>query len=251
MVKLKLNKAKIQEIKMLNLEQFFAKINEFTYSELFETELEGYDNLKDIWDILKRIQKGFVSSKVKPELLGKVMPGAKLLGNDIFLGKNSVIHPGALVQGPTIIGENVEIRHSAFVRGNVIIGDNSVVGHCTEVVRSIFLPGAKAPHFNYVGDSILGTGVNLGAGTKLSNLKNDGSNVKTRIEEHIVDTGLRKFGAILGDNCLLGCNSVTNPGTILASGCRVYPCAVTSGYHPANTIVKLRQNLTTAISQSL
>jgi bifunctional N-acetylglucosamine-1-phosphate-uridyltransferase/glucosamine-1-phosphate-acetyltransferase GlmU-like protein len=113
------------------------------------------------------------------------------------------------------------------------------------------LPGAKAPHFNYVGDSILGTGVNLGAGTKLSNLKNDGTNVKTRIEEHVVDTGVRKFGAILGDNCLLGCNSVTNPGTILGAGCRVYPCAVVNGYHPANTIIKLRQNQTTAVSKSL
>ncbi|MGM0599619.1 MAG: glucose-1-phosphate thymidylyltransferase [Candidatus Rifleibacteriota bacterium] len=236
---------------MLDFIKFFSKVSEFPCPELFEDELEGFKKLENIWDILTRIQNGFVGSKVSPQILGEVKEGAILDGDDIYIGKGSVVHPGALIKGPTIIGENVEIRHSAFVRGNVIIGDNSIVGHCSEIVRSVMLPGAKAPHFNYVGDSILGTGVNLGAGTKLSNLKNDGTNVKTRIEEHVIDTGIRKFGAILGDNCLLGCNSVTNPGTILGSECRVYPCAVVSGYHPQHTIIKLRQNLTAAIYESI
>lgn len=236
---------------MLDLEKFFSKISEFPCPELFAKELEGYVTLENVWDILKRIQKGFTGTRVKPEILGKVEEGAILQGNDIYIGKGSVVHAGALVCGPTIIGENVEIRHCAYVRGNVIIGDGAVVGHCSEIVRSIMLPGAKAPHFNYVGDSILGSGVNLGAGTKLSNLKNDGSNVKTRIEEHVVDTGVRKFGAILGDNCLLGCNSVTNPGTILGANCRVYPCAVVNGYHQPGTIIKLRQNLINVISEDL
>ncbi|GAB4274911.1 MAG: glucose-1-phosphate thymidylyltransferase [Candidatus Rifleibacteriota bacterium] len=236
---------------MLELEKFFSRISEFPCPELFEKELEGFDPLENVWDILKRIQKGFVKNKVKPEILGEVHPGATLVGKDIFIGKGSVVHPGALICGPTIIGENVEIRHCAYVRGNVIIGDGAVVGHCSEIVRSVMLPGAKAPHFNYVGDSILGTGVNLGAGTKLSNLKNDGSDVKTRIGEHVVDTGVRKFGAILGDNCLLGCNSVTNPGTILGPNCRVYPCAVVNGYHEAGTIIKLRQNQVSVILEPL
>lgn len=236
---------------MLDIENFFSRICDFPFPELFQKELEGHVTIENIWDILKRIQKGFVAQRVKHEILGTVEPGAILQGNDIFIGKGSHVQAGALVCGPTIIGENVEIRHCAFVRGNVIIGNDAVVGHCSEIVRSVMLPGAKAPHFNYVGDSILGTGVNLGAGTKLSNLKNDGSNVKTRIEEHVVDTGVRKFGAILGDNCLLGCNSVTNPGTILGPDCRVYPCAVVNGYHQAGTIIKLRQNLATAVSEKL
>ncbi|MFZ5949158.1 MAG: DapH/DapD/GlmU-related protein [Candidatus Rifleibacteriota bacterium] len=236
---------------MLDLEKFFSRIAEFPCPELFAKELEGFVTLENIWDILKRIQKGFVGPRVKPEILGKVEPGAILEGNDIYIGKGSVVQAGALISGPTIIGENVEIRHCAYVRGNVIIGNDAVVGHCTEIVRSVMLPGAKAPHFNYVGDSILGTGVNLGAGTKLSNLKNDGSNVKTKIDELVIDTGVRKFGAILGDNCLLGCNSVTNPGTILGSNCRVYPCAVVNGYHPAGSIIKLRQNLVNVISEKV
>lgn len=236
---------------MLSINEFFARLPEFICPELFAEECEGYARLENIWDVLRRIQAGFTANKVNPQILGTVEDGAFLRGNDIFLGKGSVIEAGAMVCGPAIIGENVEIRHGAFVRGHVIIGNGSVIGHASEVVRSVFLPGAKAPHFNYVGDSILGSGVNLGAGTKLSNLKNDGSNVRTHIGEHMVDTGIRKFGAILGDNCLLGCNSVTNPGTILEPDCRVYPCASIQGHFSAGSIIKLRQNLETAISQKL
>lgn len=236
---------------MLEIKDFFSRLQEFICPELFETELEGFSQLENIWDILRRIQSGFTTKYVKPEILGTVEEGAFLRGNDIYIGKGSVVEAGAMVCGPAIIGENVEIRHGAFVRGHVIIGNGSVVGHCSEVIRSVFLPGAKAPHFNYVGDSILGSNVNLGAGTKLSNLKNDGSNVRTRIEEHVVDTKIRKFGAILGDNCLLGCNSVTNPGTILEPDCKVYPCASIQGHFAAGSIIKLRQDLETAITQKL
>ncbi|NCB38661.1 MAG: glucose-1-phosphate thymidylyltransferase [Erysipelotrichia bacterium] len=218
--------------------------------ELFEVELEGFDRLENIWDILKRIQKGFTASRLIPGIYGTIEEGAFIRGKDIFIGKGSIVEAGAMVCGPAIIGENVEIRHGAFVRGNVIIGNDSVIGHATEVVRSVFMPGAKAPHFNYVGDSILGTHVNLGAGTKLSNLKNDGSNIKTKIGEHVIDTGIRKFGAILGDHCLLGCNSVTNPGTIMEPYCKVYPCASIQGHFPRGSIVKLRQTIETAVISS-
>lgn len=236
---------------MLEIREFFARLPEFVCPELFATEVEGFARIENIWDILKRIQAGFTTKFVKPQILGHIEEGAFLRGSDIYIGKGSVVEAGAMVCGPAIIGENVEIRHGAFVRGHVIIGNGAVVGHSSEVVRSVFLPGAKAPHFNYVGDSILGSGVNLGAGTKLSNLKNDGSNVRTRIGEHVVDTGIRKFGAILGDNCLLGCNSVTNPGTIMEPNCMVYPCASVQGHFAAGSIVKLRQNLETAITSKL
>ena len=233
---------------MLSINEFFARLSEFCCPELFNIDLDGFERLENIWDVLKRIQKGFVPGRVKPGIYGTVEEGAFIRGNDIYIGKGTIIEAGAMVCGPAIIGENVEIRHGAFVRGHVIIGNGAVVGHASEVVRSVFMPGAKAPHFNYVGDSILGTHVNLGAGTKLSNLKNDGSNVKTRIGENLVDTGVRKFGAILGDNCQLGCNSVTNPGTIMEPNCRVYPCASIQGFYERGSIVKLRQNIETAIA---
>lgn len=237
---------------MLSAEKLFKRINDFECPELFDTELEGYKTIENIWDILDRVQTGFVAAKVKPGILGTVEEGAFLRNKEsIYLGKGSVIEAGAMVCGPAIIGENVEIRHGAFIRGNVIIGNGAVVGHCTEVVRSVFLPGAKAPHFNYVGDSILGTGVNLGAGTKLSNLKNDGTNVKTKVDDRVVDTGTRKFGAILGDNCLLGCNSVTNPGTIMEANCKLYPGAVVQGHFAKDSIVKLRQDIQTAITEKI
>lgn len=226
---------------MLQIKDFFKCLPKFICPELFETELEGFVTIENIWDILRRIQSGFTEKFVKPNILGTIESGAFIRGNNIYLGKGSLIEDGAMVCGPAIIGDNVEIRHGAFVRGNVIIGDNSVIGHTTEVVRSIFLPGAKAPHFNYVGDSILGSGVNLGAGTKLSNLKNDGTNVRTKIDGKNVDTQLRKFGAILGDNCMLGCNSVTNPGTIMEPGGMVFPCASIHGHYKANSTILLRQ----------
>lgn len=232
---------------MLDIKEFFSRLNDFICPELFEVELEGFDRLENVWDVLKRMQKGFTASRVKPGIHGIVEEGAFIRGNDIYIGKGSIVEAGAMVCGPAIIGENVEIRHGAFVRGNVIIGNGAVIGHSSEVVRSVFMPGAKAPHFNYVGDSVLGTHVNLGAGTKLSNLKNDGSNVKTKIGAISVDTGIRKFGAILGDNCQLGCNSVTNPGTVMEPDCKVYPCASIQGYFEKGSIVKLRQNMEIAV----
>lgn len=229
---------------MFNFENFFAELPEFICQDLFKTELDGFCKIEHIWDILRRIQAGFTKSFVKPKILGKIESGAFIKHiEEIYLGKNSVIEAGAMVCGPAIIGENVEIRHAAFIRGNVIIGNGAVVGHATEVVRSVFLPNAKAPHFNYVGDSILGSGVNLGAGTKLSNLKNDKTIIKTKINKEKIDTGLRKFGAILGDNCMLGCNSVANPGTIMEPNCMVFPCASLHGFYTAHSTVALSQFL--------
>ncbi|OQB50826.1 MAG: Bifunctional protein GlmU [bacterium ADurb.Bin157] len=232
---------------MKNLKDFFSKIDEFICPELFNVHLEGFEDLVKLWDILQRIQNGFTGvalQKLKPQILGTIEEGAFVKG-DVYLGKGAVIEAGAMVCGPTIIDDYAEVRHGAFVRGNVIIGAHGVVGHASEVVRSILLPHAKAPHFNYVGDSVLGSNVNLGAGTKLSNLKNDGTGVKTRVGMNIIDTGIRKFGAILGDNCKLGCNSVTNPGTIMEPNCAVYPCASVSGYYDENSVIKLKQTFRT------
>jgi NDP-sugar pyrophosphorylase family protein len=121
-----------------------------------------------------------------------------------------------MIKGPSIIGDYTEIRQGAYVRGDCLIGKNCVIGHTTEVKHSVFLNGSKAGHFAYIGDSILGRGVNLGAGTKLANLRFISGTVSIKIEGSLIDTGRRKLGALLGDNAQTGCNSVTNPGTLVA-----------------------------------
>lgn len=165
--------------------------------------------------------------------------GSVLWDDAIFIGPGAVLEPGALVKGPTIIGAQTEVRQGAYIRGKCIVGDRCVVGHTTEMKSSIMLNEAKAGHFAYIGDSILGNGTNLGAGTKLANLKIKETNVKIRVNGASIDTGLRKFGAVIGDHVEIGCNTVTNPGTVLGKGCLVYPVAsVRPGYYAPGSIVK-------------
>lgn len=167
--------------------------------------------------------------------------GCVLWDEEISLGPGSVIEPGALIKGPTMIGSHTEVRQGAYVRGKCIIGDRCVVGHTTEMKASVMLDGAKAGHFAYIGDSILGGSTNLGAGTKLANLKILDSTVRIHIDQEWIDTGLRKFGAILGDKVEIGCNAVTNPGSILAKGCMVYPVtSVAAGYYKPKSILRPR-----------
>jgi len=154
----------------------------------------------------------------------------------VVIEDSAKIEPSTHLIGPCYVGENVQIRHGAYIRENSWICSDAVVGHCSEVKHSILLPGSKAPHFNYVGDSILGKGVNLGAGVKLSNLRNDGTEVFLRIEGTRVASGLRKFGAILGENSQLGCNTVTNPGTVLGANSVVWPNTTVTGVHSEQSI---------------
>jgi acetyltransferase-like isoleucine patch superfamily enzyme len=167
--------------------------------------------------------------------------GAVLLDTRICIGEGTVVEPGALIKGPTMIGNHTEVRQGAYVRGNCLVGNRCVVGHATEVKTAILLDGAKAGHFAYIGDSILGNDVNLGAGTKLANLKIVDVEMKVRVEEQVYDTGLRKLGAILGDHVEIGCNAVTSPGTLLGKGSLVYPCInVPGGYYPKESRVSTR-----------
>jgi NDP-sugar pyrophosphorylase family protein len=153
----------------------------------------------------------------------------------VIVEQNARIEPGSHLIGPCYVGPNAEIRHTAYVRQFSWICANAVVGHASETKHSVLLPGAKAPHFNYVGDSMLGSGVNLGAGTKISNLRNDGGEVHLRIDGQRIGSGLRKFGAILGEQCQLGCNSVTNPGVVLGCGSQVHPNTTVTRVFPANS----------------
>ena len=168
-----------------------------------------------------------------------IMAGAIFSGNRIRIGRGVLIEPGAYINSPTIIGDRSEVRHGAYMRGDCLIGRNCVVGHVTEVKHTIFLDGAKAGHFAYLGDSILGNQVNLGAGTKLANLRFIKGDVTIATPDTIIKSGLRKLGAILGDYVQTGCNSVTNPGTLLGKKSMVMPnTTVPSGYHPNGSLVR-------------
>jgi acetyltransferase-like isoleucine patch superfamily enzyme len=168
-----------------------------------------------------------------------VMAGVVLKGEMFCFGKGVLIESGAYISGPVMIGDCTEVRHGAYLRGNCLIGKRCVVGHVTEVKHTIFLDDAKAGHFAYLGDTILGNRVNLGAGTKIANLRFVGGNVSVRTPEGPVDTGLRKLGAILGDQVQTGCNSVTNPGTLIGRRSFLLPnTTAPSGYHPDNSMIR-------------
>jgi len=168
-----------------------------------------------------------------------IYAGAALMDDRIQLGSGVVVEPGALIKGPTIIGAQSEVRQGAYLRGSCLVGRKCVVGHATEMKNSVMLDGSKAGHFAYLGDSILGRDVNLGAGTKLANLKviSRPFTIEAGMEKFQVE--LRKFGAILGDGTEIGCNAVTSPGTLMGKNCIVTPnMTVPSGYHPAKRIIR-------------
>jgi NDP-sugar pyrophosphorylase family protein len=156
----------------------------------------------------------------------------------ISIGKGTIVEPGAYIKGPCIIGKNCHIRHGAYIRGEVVIGDGCVVGHTTELKHTIFLNHAAAAHFAYIGDSILGNNTNLGAGTKCANLRLDGGAVIVHNGHESLSTGMRKFGAIIGDGCQIGCNTVLNPGCVLGKNVHVYPSLNVGGYISSKSLVK-------------
>lgn len=156
----------------------------------------------------------------------------------VHVEEGAIVEPHVHLIGPCLIEANAIIRSHAYVREYTWMMSGSLLGHASESKHSLFLPEAKAPHFNYVGDSILGSNVNLGAGVKLSNLRNDGQHIGIWLNDVRRETGLRKFGAILGDNAQLGCNAVTNPGTVLGKSCMVHPNTTVSGYHADDSVVR-------------
>jgi NDP-sugar pyrophosphorylase family protein len=171
-------------------------------------------------------------------------PDVHLSGAPVAIGRGSRIGPGATIVGPVWIGRDVEIRPGAYLRGGCWIGDGAVVGASTEVKRAILLPGAHAPHLNYVGDSILGRSVNLGAGTILSNFRHDGAEIVLRHGAHRLSTGRRKLGALLGDGVLTGCNAVLHPGVVVGRNTQIYPgVQLRNGVYPADRVIKLRQEI--------
>jgi NDP-sugar pyrophosphorylase family protein len=191
-------------------------------------------------DALDEVLAGLPSSDIQTGL----SPDVHLAGDRIVICPGARIHPSVVIEGPVFIGRDVEIRPGAYIRGGCWIGDRCIVGANTELKRALLLPHAKAPHLNYVGDSILGADVNLGAGTILSNFRHDGGKIHIPMDGTRLDTGRRKLGAILGDGVLTGCNCVLHPGTVVGQGTQIYPgVQLRPGVYPAKSIVKLRQEL--------
>ncbi|HLP75756.1 MAG TPA: DapH/DapD/GlmU-related protein [Candidatus Paceibacterota bacterium] len=198
-----------------------------------------FDGVEFSWDVLKRI-KDYVEANARPANLGKI-EGNAFIGPNVFIGEGTVIEDGAMIKGPAIIGRNCQIRHNAYLREHVIIGDGCVVGNSCEFKNALLFNGCQVPHFNYVGDSILGHKAHLGAGVILSNFRSLAGSVKVQTANGpAIDTGLRKFGALVGDGADIGCNSVLNPGSVIGRGAMIYPGVNWRGYLPANHIAKNR-----------
>jgi NDP-sugar pyrophosphorylase family protein len=214
---------------------YFFDLSAYAHAKLFERCTYAWQALAKIEGFLKDFQsdKKFKAPK-----------GVYVENEDlIFIGKGTIIEPGAFLRGPCVIGDDCSIRHGAYIRGNFIAGNNCVIGHGTEVKNSIFLNGAHAAHFAYVGDSILGNNVNLGAGTVCANLKFDNSPIIISVEGSKVVTGLKKLGAIIGDDSQTGCNSVTNPGTLLGKHVFCYPSINLGGFIPSQRVVRTTEKM--------
>jgi NDP-sugar pyrophosphorylase family protein len=222
-----------------------------TAADLFDLGQTGHAALFDgcpfAWDALKKIE-GYIAATLKPDLRNRC-EGRAFIGERVFIGEGTVVEDGVMIKGPAIIGRNCQIRHNAYLRENVIIGDDCVVGNSTEIKNTLLFNRAVAPHYNYIGDSILGHKVHLGAGVKISNLKMLPGNIEVEVEGRPFDTGLRKFGALVGDGAEIGCNAVLNPGSVIGRGAVVYPNVLWRGILPANMIAKNKAGIDVTVKR--
>ena len=212
--------------------------------------------IKNLYDLDNTIAKELLESVTYPwEALAKINDfilkiGPTLdkekyekVGEDVWIAKSATVAPTAYIKGPAIIGENAEIRHCAFIRGKAIVGENAVVGNSTELKNVILFNRVQVPHYNYVGDSILGYKSHMGAGPITSNVKSDKKLVVVKDGIEKIETGIKKFGAMLGDNVEIGCGSVLNPGTVVGRNTNIYPLSSVRGVVPENSIYKNKNEI--------
>lgn len=205
--------------------------NLFTFSETIAASI--FDGTTYPWEVLPKISDFILT-------LGATLPADEYekKGENVWIAKNAKVAPTAYINGPAIIGKEAEIRHCAFIRGNAIVGEGAVVGNSTELKNVILFNKVQVPHYNYVGDSILGFQSHMGAGSITSNVKSDKTLVTITTSQEKIETNLKKMGAILGDHVEVGCNSVLNPGTIIGANSNVYPLSMVRGFVPAKSIYK-------------
>jgi UDP-N-acetylglucosamine diphosphorylase / glucose-1-phosphate thymidylyltransferase / UDP-N-acetylgalactosamine diphosphorylase / glucosamine-1-phosphate N-acetyltransferase / galactosamine-1-phosphate N-acetyltransferase len=207
------------------------------YLDLARTEhLALFDKVEFVWEALPQIG-AYLQFRLRPAVEGKII-GKPPIGERVYIGEGTVVEPGAHIKGPAWIGRNCEIRSGAYIRENVVIGDDCVIGNSSEFKNCILFNGCQVPHFNYVGDSILGAGVHLAAGVILSNQKLHGDAIVIKYLDKSYPTGLQKFGAVIGDHAEIGCNSVLNPGSIIGRRSLIYPGIQWRGVLPEDSIVK-------------
>ena len=205
--------------------------NLYSLEEKIAAEL--FEGLYYPWQALPKIGEFILK-------LGPTLPKDEYdqIGEDVWIAKSATVFPSAYVHGPAIIGKEAEVRHCAFIRGNAIVGEGAVVGNSTELKNVVLFNKVQVPHYNYVGDSILGYKAHMGAGSITSNVKADKMLVKVSAGGERIETGLKKFGAMLGDNVEVGCNAVLNPGTVIGRESNVYPTSMVRGFVPARSIFK-------------
>ena len=214
-------------------------MEQLTVKALFNLEETIAKNIFDHviypWEVLPKIGAFIVE-------LGKTLSEEEydLVGKDVWIAKTATVAPSAYIAGPAIIGKNAEVRHCAFIRGNAIVGEGAVVGNSTELKNVILFNKVQVPHYNYVGDSILGYKAHMGAGSITSNVKSDKTKASVKTPEGTIETGLKKFGAMLGDEVEVGCGSVLNPGTVVGKNSNIYPLSMVREFVPANSIYKKR-----------
>ncbi len=195
-----------------------------------------FENVTHAWEALAKIGT-YLQFRLKPGIHGRLI-GKPFISGAVYIGPGTIIEHGAMIKGPAWIGEGCEIRNGAYIRENVVVGNGVVLGNSSEFKNCLIFDEAQIPHFNYVGDSILGHKAHLGAGTILSNVRLDHDPVSVHTPEGPMTTGLRKFGAIIGDRAEIGCNSVLSPGSVIGRDTIIYPGTSWRGVLPAHSIAK-------------
>ena len=213
-------------------------------SELFDLNetiaADIFDGCTFPWEVLSKIGDFIVK-------LGNTLPESEYekRGENVWVAKSAKVFDSAYINGPCIIGKDAEVRHCAFIRGNAIVGEGAVVGNSTELKNVILFNKVQVPHYNYVGDSILGFRAHMGAGSITSNVKSDKKLVKVHTPEGDIETGIKKFGAMIGDNVEVGCGSVLNPGTVIGRESNIYPLSSVRGVVPSRSIYKKQGEVAT------
>ncbi|KMZ55176.1 UDP-N-acetylglucosamine pyrophosphorylase [Dorea sp. D27] len=223
-------------------------MKELTVKEMYTLEetiaKDIFDGVTYPWEVLPKIGEFIVK-------LGETLPADEYdkAGDNVWIAKSAKVFASAYINGPAIIGKNAEVRHCAFIRGNAIVGEGAVVGNSTELKNVILFNKVQVPHYNYVGDSVLGYKSHMGAGSITSNVKSDKKLVVIKTPEGKIETGLKKFGAMLGDEVEVGCGTVLNPGSVVGSYTNIYPLSSVRGYVPGKSIYKCQGEVVEKVAE--
>lgn len=224
-------------MEQLTIKELYSDLNKTLAKELLERKTYPWEVLPCIGEFIQKLGETLSEEEYEKK------------GENIWIAKSAKVAPTAFVNGPAIIGKDAEVRHCAFIRGNALVGEGAVVGNSTELKNVILFDKVQVPHYNYVGDSILGYKSHMGAGSITSNVKSDKKLVVVKGKEQSIETGLKKFGAMLGDEVEVGCGSVLNPGTVVGSHSNIYPLSSVRGVVPANSIYKNKNEVVEKVEE--